>query len=98
MNQEEALIQEYGSNDVKYENLFLKLVPERLMIIEKALPKGDWKTIKETIHLMRPQLVASGMTDREPFFESFETMDGSVSFTEWNSKTKLFLYEEIIMK
>ena len=69
---------------------FIELVSRNLEVIEKALPKGDWKTIKDTIQVMTPQLITAGLTDRELFFKSFTSMDGSVAFSEWHSKTNLF--------
>gem|GEM_PF-5064020 len=79
-----------GTGDEKYIQLFMSLVPQRLKLIEDAVKRGDWKAIRQTVHLMKPQLIAFGMLDLEQSFDDFEQMDGSIPFSGWNLKSKDF--------
>ncbi len=74
----------------KYKKLFLRLVPERVEKIEYALKRGDWQTIKQTIHLMQPQLIDAGLTEHQSLFEAFEHFDGKTSHRTWFENTTLF--------
>jgi DNA-binding NarL/FixJ family response regulator len=76
--------------EVKYKSLFLKLVPERVEKIEQAMKRNDWQTIKQTVHLMQPQLLDAGLTEHQQLFESFEQFDNKTAHRIWFEKTNLF--------
>lgn len=78
------------SEEDKYKKLFLKLVPERIEKIEQAMKRNDWQTIKQTVHLMQPQLIDAGLTEHKDLFEEFENFDGKTSHRTWFEKTTLF--------
>lgn len=88
--QENILIEHEATAEEKYKNLFLKLVPERIEKIEYALKHNDWQTIKQTVHLMQPQLIDAGLTEYQQFFQSFENFDNTTAHRIWFENTNLF--------
>jgi signal transduction histidine kinase/DNA-binding response OmpR family regulator len=70
--------------------LFLKLVPKRLKKLETAFKNADWQTVKKLVHLMRPQLLHSGLDKHRDFLESFDQLDGSTPFRIWHDRISTF--------
>jgi signal transduction histidine kinase/CheY-like chemotaxis protein len=70
--------------------LFLKLVPKRLEKVKAALDEEDATTVKNTIHLMRPQLIDAGMAEHSELFEWFEYLDVKNPNADWKRNTESF--------
>jgi|GEM_PF-6450538 len=76
--------------DENFQQLFFKQLPQKLQVIEEAVKRGDWRTIRQRILEVRTMLAFTGMELTDPVFNEFEKMDGSTSFMTWHNRTTAF--------
>jgi CheY-like chemotaxis protein len=63
--------------------MFVKLIPLRLQTLEQAIDQRDFKAISDVVHLMRPQLLASGWSAQEPQLNAFDTLPKKEEEEAW---------------